>query len=560
MLCGKVAYAMATRNIIIKSSLGSAIGATVTLQLGSVPSVVVDLRPSGNTFKIIGGGSFPDIDSRRRITEETLDIAAVIRTGAGAEVSRKFSFKGLLDGYSVGNVVGSNSYQAVLKHKAQTMLELGTLTPGLYPSSVNVYRIASHALTTKSQGDDAESVVLWNNFLVKYPDLHKLPPIKFYVNLLQKIAESQLNGDWETNAGKDKMISGQTAFKDIFSSEAYRRNLKTAIEILKNVNYDACSGTIDQLSLKNSYITTGLKNFFTQGPNIFLENLLNYLASVGCTMVFGNDTASYIVPINSVIKQKKYKPGVGQLSTEVNKAGPADYNSYVFSDVGFRDINSVILLSPGYVGGPSVGGFGFDNAQLASYTAPESEAKGSGIYTVRAHPWMYASPISPTGPDAKQGKANMDSENSPYSKKITFEEASTETAKSTAERAQAKAQQIANTQQKILMNFAETKYYQARFTDRQGTITMDFNPNWVPGAGGILYVRETEMYLHFFVDTVTHHVETNAPNVGSAITSVHFSCGRFGKDPVGGTQDLFLGYNADIEEKLRTAYAKTFQS
>jgi hypothetical protein len=546
---------MATSDVSITSSLGEAMGATIHLAVGSIPSASVDLRPSGGGFKVEGGGSFPDIDSRRRNSEESVSISVSVRKGSGGSVDRKFNFKGTLDGYSISNIVGNNSYQAVIKNNAQSLLEVTTLMPGLYPASTNIYKIASHAITTSSQGEESESKKLWCALLKEEPSLLKLPPIKFYVGLLKLIVKMQLGG-WENYTGKDAMISGQPAFKEIFSSEAYKKNLKMAMSVLESISYEGCSGLVDRM-LSSGTSDLGTYDIFAGGPTILLENLLNFLSTLGCSIIFGNNK-SYIVPINSVIKQTKYSPGKGEISTTVNAAGPADYNGYTFNDVGFRDVNSVIVLSPEYTGGSYLGGKGYDRAVLGCFAAPGKEAKGSGVYVTRMHPWMFASATAPQATDAQKAKINQDGTGSPYEKQSSFAAAAGEANKAHAEKESKKAESVAEFPGKYLRNFAETKYYQARFTDRQGSITLDFNPLWAPGTGGVLFVRESGMTLHFYVTSVIHRVETGAPNTGSAITVVNFSCGRFGRDPAGAESDDFLGYNAGKEAGIRTGYAKSF--
>lgn len=546
---------MATTDVTISSSLGEAIGVTITLQVGAIPTAAIDLRPSGGGAKVEGGGSFPDIDSRRRQGEESVSVGVNVRTGTGGSAWRTFTFKGILDGYSVSNVVGNNSYQAVLKNKAQSLLEVTTLMPGLLPASVNIYKIPSNALTTSSQGDESESLKLWTSLLHQEPGLINLSPIKFYVGLLKLIVKNQ-QGGWEKYLGKDPMVSGQPAFKEVFSNGAYKKNLEMAMSILEGISFEGCSGLINNVLMSTDSVA--IYGIFARGPTILLENLLNFLASVGCSIIFGNDK-SYIVPINSVIKQENYSPGKGQLSTSTNQAGPADYNSYTFNDIGFRDVNSVILMGSSYSGGASLGEIGIDNGVLGCFAAPEGEAKGSGVYVTRAHPWMAASAKAPKATDAKEGKSKQDGTGSPYDKKTSFKDASKATGKAFAERAKKKNEEIKEIPGKYLQNFAETKYYQARFTDRQGSITLDFNPNWAPGTGGELFVRESGMHLHFHVTSVVHRIETGPPMTGSALTIINFNCGRFGKDPAGSMGDEFLGYDAGVEKSIRSAYAKGFK-
>ena len=98
-----------------------------------------------------------------------------------------------------------------------------------------------------------------------------------------------------------------------------------------------------------------------------------------------------------------------------------------------------------------------------------------------------------------------------------------------------------------MTNYAEIKFYQARYGDRRGTITMSFNTNWAPGASGTLYVRETGFSLDFWVESVTHRVDMTPPAGGSAITIINFCCGRMGTSPVGVDEDKFTGYNKSKE-------------
>jgi hypothetical protein len=106
----------------------------------------------------------------------------------------------------------------------------------------------------------------------------------------------------------------------------------------------------------------------------------------------------------------------------------------------------------------------------------------------------------------------------------------------------------------VLKNYAETKYYQARYGDRQGSITLDFNPKWVPGTSGSLYVRETGTFVAFYVTGVTHRIEMGAPHNGTAMTSITFCCGRVGASPPGVEQDMYLGYNLAKEKAIQAAF------
>jgi hypothetical protein len=83
---------------------------------------------------------------------------------------------------------------------------------------------------------------------------------------------------------------------------------------------------------------------------------------------------------------------------------------------------------------------------------------------------------------------------------------------------------------------------------------MDFNPNWVPGTSGTLYIRETGNFIAFYVTGVTHRIEMSVPHSGHAITSITFCCGRMGASPPGVDADLFLGYNLAKEQAIQAAF------
>jgi hypothetical protein len=149
----------------------------------------------------------------------------------------------------------------------------------------------------------------------------------------------------------------------------------------------------------------------------------------------------------------------------------------------------------------------------------------------------------------------MDKKSAPmYPEKKSMEQSASETQAAHAEKGKEKKESLSSYAGDVIKNYAETKFYQVRFSDRQGSITMDFNPYWVPGTGGTLYVRETGCTLTFYVQSVTHRVDMSAPSNGTAITTVSYTCGRIGKKSVGTKEDKFLGYNSDKEEGVQEAF------
>jgi hypothetical protein len=106
----------------------------------------------------------------------------------------------------------------------------------------------------------------------------------------------------------------------------------------------------------------------------------------------------------------------------------------------------------------------------------------------------------------------------------------------------------------VLDDYAQSVLYQARYGDRTGSVTMEFNPNWVPGTGGSIFIKETKTYIHFNVTAVTHTISTAAPNTGTAITSVSFNCGRVGSSPSGLSSYKYFGYDSGKENGIKGSY------
>jgi hypothetical protein len=295
-------------------------------------------------------------------------------------------------------------------------------------------------------------------------------------------------------------------------------------------------------------VSQALEQAFTRGPNTLLDNYLNFLQEINCTLIISN-TKMFVVPYNSFLKQPHGNIGEGEIQYKPNRAGPADYDSYVYNDNGYKDIAYVIILGAGvFGGGTNTGENIHDRFVTATHKAPKSNA--SGVLAVKAHPWMMASASQTQGKDAIDLKRAI--ENGSISPFVTpFEASLNAIQKPTAARQKEKKTNLESTMKEIMDNYAETKFYQARFTDRTGMLHMNFNPDWVPGTGGTFFVRETGMWIDFYVTNVTHNISTSAPNQGDATTTVNFCCGRMGKDPEGVTSDKFLGYDQGKENSVR---------
>jgi len=293
---------------------------------------------------------------------------------------------------------------------------------------------------------------------------------------------------------------------------------------------------------------------FAQGSTVLLENYAGFLSSLGCSMIISNSKL-IVVPQNSVIRQSTSAPGRKELQKLINSAGPADYGGYSYTDNGYRDVSMVIVMAANVVGGNYIGSERQDTGGLTYFAEQEGLSQASGVLTVNAHPWMTISALAPAMSDSKEANQDFDDKSlSLHGRKTSYADTVEKTSKMHAERAATKKSKVGDSVRDVLQNYAETKFYQVRYQDRHGSITMDFNPNWVPGTGGSLYIRETSTFLHFYVTSVTHRIDTGAPNHGAALTIVNFNCGRIGTSPAGAKEDKFLGYNHGMEQYVQAQF------
>jgi hypothetical protein len=535
------------------------IGVTINYPAGGVPTAAVDLAPSAqNLVKIEGpqAGVLRNIDAYKRINDVTITVNVSTFTGELAtKKESSLKFVGLFDGLSISNVVGGSSYQAILKNKAQRLLELTTITPGLNPASINVYKVPMYGLSYDPDQGDNNAARAWA--AIQAQDINfDQSPIAAYTDVMKWIVSHQESG-WREYLESEQLASGDFPFAKIFDDPRYKKALKEAKELFDAVDYSAVNGgsSKDASAIKGD-VLKAMGNIFASGPNILLENYMNFLSNMGCTLIFSNKKM-FVVPINSVINQEYTPPAKRKLHDKPNVAYPADYNSYSYNDSGYRDIASVVVTTEGYTGGTYIGSASFERGATVHYTAPPALSNASGVLVVQAHPFMMLSATAPITDDVKKSRPSFDSSKAsmlPGKNALQYSDMVGNVSSMIGKSDEKKKDVYTNYLNETLENYAETKYYQERFHDRRGSITMSFNPDWVPGTSGTLYIRETEMFLAFYVTSVTHRIDVSPPNTGSALTIVNFSCGRMGTKPLGVDEDKYLGYNLGKEKAVQRAF------
>jgi hypothetical protein len=526
------------------------IGMTISNTVGSIPTALIDVAPGGPGATNASSAGLGQVGAPDQIKRNPITLSASVKIRGESTLTRSIKFLGLIDGVNLSNVVGSNSYQVVLKNRAQKLTELTTITPGLVPASVNIWRHAGHNMTRNTEEDPAE-IKAWAN--IEASGVLDKPPIEAYTEIIKWILNKQVEG-WAEYLGTEQSIRGSAAYSAVLGNGKYQKAAKIGLELMNSVDLRAVSdGTASKLKANSSsIIINSIGDIFKSGPSVILENYMNFLAYMGCTIVFSN-SKMFVVPANSVLKQNPGSPGRKALSSKPNQAYPSDYNSYVYNDNGYRDVGCVLVLTPGWKDGTNAGALSTDRGLVGEYcTTLEG---GTGVLAVKSHPWMGLTPTGDVPAKTSVGTLKkLDGGGSMVEAATSFKGGKSIGKNTTAQGIASKKLSAGNLTKATLDNYAETKMYQAKYIDRQGTVTMDFNPNWVPGTGGSLFIRETGMTLAFHVTNVTHRIDVSAPNTGAAITTVSFNCGRLGASPPGTDSDVFLGYNLGKEQGVQSAF------
>lgn len=529
------------------------IGLQVTYGVGMIPTASLDLAPAApGVIKIKDAASFGSLESFKR-TPISVQASVTTHSGAGSS-TRSLNFDGLFDGLTMSNLVGGNSYMAVLKNKAQVLLELTTTTPGLVPGSTNVHRVAEAGLERSNGSDEIQKFYAANlNF--------KQSPIRIYTDLLKWIINTQLSGKYVTYAGTDnKMSNGKDPFEEVFKDERYKKSLAVAQGIFNSIDLSGVSGGLaDTAAGETSYMINFLEDAFTTGPTVLLENYINFLHSMGCSLIFSNSKI-FVVPVNSVLKQEKYTPSFRQMQKKPNHAGPADYNNYSYSDIGYRDISCVMVMPRSPSGGSNLGKVARERGIIGVFRAPQEISKSGGVLLVEDSIWSYICPSAPAYAQTKDVREQMNQGKQPVYAKASSGVQSKKKAIASAASVVNEKLNVYDQIKNLPENYAEIRLYQERYKDRQGTLILDFNPSWVPGTGGTIYIRETKTTLAFYVNQVTHNIVMGAPNSGSALTTVNFSCSRIGTNPPGVSKYVYLGYDPGKEKQIQQKFVEDITS
>lgn len=528
------------------------IGVDITFAVNTVPTCLIAMDATQSTIL-----QDPDSYKRKGLITVTLNVKG-----------NSVQFLGYFDGLSASQSVGGISYTAVLKGQAQLLLETDTLVPGLSPYGQNPFK--TFDTTALNSGSDPQTSVVNIEIGNTSVDLANSSLAEAY----KQLAGISLN--YQANGGFDSLIlknnnSGLDAgtLKTILDNPGRQAKLKLALTYFNNLDVSSLDNLKNILSPADMFNAKGLINYYSNGPRMLWENMVDFYGNLGVILIPGNNSI-IAVPNNGFITFPHNVPGVGMHSGTTNAAYPADYNAFSYNDNGYVDVGYVALVSNIPMSVDSVVTYG---AYQGSYPSlgGTSNSSGASLLILEANPLIFqaADPYfakdtnNVTAQNTQTGKQSSVAAGGtsiPHTGAITEQVQSNPTAVQTAS-----INNYNTNLQSFGDNYAELKFFQARYGDRMGSISSRFNSNWCPGTVGTLFSRGvgdsnsktqdgTGIWLDYFVQGVTHRVSLSAPNGGTATTSINFNCGRLGVQTSSVASDKLYNYAYGQVQKAQKAF------
>jgi hypothetical protein len=443
-------------------------------------------------------------------------------------------FDGLIDGLSMQQHLGSISWRLIIKNRFQVLAEVYPRLPGLHPSSQTpFYR---NEVTTVSPDPTSYLDRLKMGEILR-PDMSK-NVIEFLVQAMKMFVANQQHISLFSDSHKD-------AYNIIkLAKELSTTTLPLAAEMLEKINTAYVAGMV--LTAADYATASVILQELVDVQGSLLSVLINAAGTFGCAVVFGNDSA-YLVPEAGYLKQKHTLPVPSAPSLFPNVVYPSQYEHIAFDDNGYKDVKAVFVMSDQnatYLNSKS-------KIELGSYVDPDPNVTGGVVSIYLPKPvaisasGAYFTGMYEAHKAAKEGVEDLVD--------VLSAEEIAEEIKKVEEEFQLK---IIDTQRRFINNWAQLQYLQIKFTDRTGSISTFFNPNFAPAAGGTVYTRYPGMYMDFFVTGVTHSFSVHAPSDGSARTLIRFNCARMGSSQSGQGLDKVDLY--DYSSDTAALYAASF--
>lgn len=430
-------------------------------------------------------------------------------------VSGCISFSGFFDGLSVSQAPGGLEYTAIIKSKFQVLTELYPKLMGMYPGSTIIGR--SVANLTYTPGGNEYAALQAGSATISAD----LSPCEFYIEFLKKVCDSQKNGEsyWSS-------IQSLSSLRSVLESTDYKANIDLCTKLIDDIDISYAKAEGWRVTRDLNYHA----DLIASGGDDAWSLLLNIADSCGCVILI-SDKKLHIVPQSNFMKLEGSCPSGGEQSTKPNQAYPADYSNFILNDNSYKNIRYCFVSGISSVAGPINRNEALHLNQCGSYPAAGEEINpddgASGILLVETPPWMGR---TIAGAIMVHSKTTATNQTQPYSKAGTSEVGDIDEAKSSIDSLSSEYQQIAESKEtkKLLDNYAQARFLTEKYSERTGSFSLQFNPQWVPATTGFLASRQPKIMFNFFVTGVTHSISVSDARVGSASTQVSFNSARYG--------------------------------
>lgn len=502
-------------------------GIAITYGVNMIPYAVIDLPPT--QAKML-------CDFDQEIRREPVSIR--VRTSFGCLV-----FDGLADGLSSSASPGSTTLQLIVKSAFQELLETFPRSPGMHPNPLidilfrrPTFEIKNYTVTDWLHTVTAKAHAGLNE---------NQPPSRYIINAGIAILEQQENIRTQYQA---IMGPGTKPIMDVI--ESYTKvKFDRAIALLRKVDTSYVDETIG-LTVKDSRISQLITPCLIENTGSVFDFLIQAFSRFGCNLVVGSRGNAYVIPNAGFVKIphiESKKIVQGTLSPSANIFYPMDYESYDFSDAGYKDVKAVYVISDPASQMHSSN----DSPDLGRYVDPNPNTTG-GIL-VASIPQAIAYNLGAVlGENTKKSQRAVAEQTPNLNPTLTQTDIETH-------QKQQKLKIHTDTwklKQGFFDQWAELKYLEVKYMDRTGSVMGMFNPNRAPGAVGVIYTRLPGIAIDMLITSVTHRFQVSPPNGGQAVTSVAFNCGRFSKSGSGVDEISLFKYTGQKSLDFATKFAK----
>jgi len=542
-------------------------GMSVTYAVNNLPTCRISMIPSDIADVLAA----PDAQKR---SSWVVSASSISNKNTNQQKKYTLTFNGLLDGVSLSNTVGSVEYALELKSIFQPLTEAHTMVPGLRMDGMNPFQELVNSKT-------GEIDTFGPLFAMPDAGSTEVDPITYFKNMLVASIARQTEPELYINA---PTLSADITARiwDLGNYKATIANIRSHISDWLDIS-TCLNGSLKGLNSSKTAIANYIFTMLSHGNPSMWEAIVSIAEAFNACLICSNNKI-FLIPKNGFIKQDPTAISDTNISDLPNVASPGQCTNFSYNDSGYRDLSRVILLrNPQYGTGKDsrfdVASFTF----IGSYPAgnevdPSVPAKSAGTLVLTNHPFMhedmFKAGLTSTAASQRVAMAirdsNLTTSDAPNTLSIQDMQDMMSSISSSNAADPNMAYSATDAYNTAISDYAKAKFYAHKYNDRIGTITTDFNTNWVPGTCGTLYVPTLtadqsadssastlpRIYLQFFVTSVTHSLSMSAPNGGSASTTVTFSCGRIGANPIGLDRDSWFGYTADSMNILQTAYLK----